>query len=205
MASSAAVLASSPLSSSFPELADYALGSLKKVGRGRSLNAARVALLLACILMALQATIVYATMEDNIKASEKRLRDEVRSKGIFARVNEEKLQELKALLHRVFEIFAFGMYGFAAAFLLLALLVHRFPLFCSVGGMILYVGFHLIMAYLISRQGSAINVMEFLLMWWVFKIIIILGLIKGIHTAVMYQRERSELAGQAGLQGQPGV
>src|SRR5258708_6571080 len=136
----------SSLSSDFPELAAYSLGSLKKYARGKNLRFARVALILACILMSLQAALVYMYMDENISKFESRAREEVRKKGFFMRVNEQKLSELKAAQKKVYEIFSLGMFVFAAAFLLLGLLVHRFPLFCSVGGLILYLGFHLIMA-----------------------------------------------------------
>jgi len=190
---------------SLHDQATSSLGSLKQHARGKNLRAARIALVLACIIMSLQATVNYTTGDRQIEEFVTKVRQEVKKKGIFATVNEKKVQELKDMLRRVINIFSFGMFGFAAIFLMMALLVYRFPLFCTVGGLVLYIGYHLIIGYLISRENDSFDVMTVMLAWWPIKIIIILGLIKGIQTAVAYQRERAELAAENDLQAQPGV
>lgn len=155
--------------------------------------------------MSLQATLELVTIDKQIEQLEQKVKDEVRKQGVFAVVNQEKLAELKDLVRRIIHIFAYGIYGFAFLFLVMALLVYRFPLFCTVAGLVLYLGYHLIIGYLISRESSTFDVMRVMLSWWPIKIIIILGLLKGIQTAIAYQRERAEVAAENDLQAQPGV
>lgn len=190
---------------SLHDQAASSLGSLKQHARGRNLRSARIALVLACILMSFQATIELVTIDQQIEQLEQKVKDEVKKQGMFARVNQEKLKELKDLVRRIIHIFAYGIYGFAFIFLVMALLVYRFPLFCTVGGLVLYIGYHLIIGYLISRESNTFDVMKVMLSWWPIKIIIILGLLKGIQTAVAYQRERAEITVENDLQAQPGV
>lgn len=190
---------------SLHEQATPSLGSLKQHARVTNLRSARIALVLASLLMAFQATLELVTIDTQIEQLETKVKEEVRKQGRFMVVNQQKLQEVKDLVRRIIHIFAYGIYGFAVIFLLMALLVYRFPLFCTVGGLVLYIGYHLIIGYLISRESDTFDVMKVMLSWWPLKIIIILGLLKGIQTAVAYQRERAELNTENDLQSQPGV
>jgi hypothetical protein len=112
-------------------------------------------------------------------------------------VEREEIPEIKAAMMRMLTLLCGGLVGIGIIFLLFAILVRTFPLFCTVGGLILYIGYNLIMAYLISLENGG-NAALFLLSGWWWKLIIFIGLFKGIKSAVAYQRERAAMQEELG-------
>ncbi|MFT3882665.1 MAG: hypothetical protein QM703_23810 [Gemmatales bacterium] len=176
---------------SLHEQAVPSLGSLKEKARGSNLRGARLALGLATVLVFIQAAVEYYTAEAQLDAVFDR---EIKKMGPGVIVNQTKLKEAKAKAMRVVELICLGVAGLGVVFLLLTLLVYRFPLFCTVGGLILYIGFSLTLAYFLVQGNEGLDILSALWKGILWKIIITIGLLKGIQAALAYQRERAELA-----------
>jgi len=164
------------------------LGSLKKQARGKNLTRARVALVLAGILIAILGIFNYLSAERQIDDI---IKKELVKGGVHHVPDTPEIREFKESSLRVLKLFCYGMVGIAVILLVFAILVYKFPLFCTVGGLILYIGFHLTVAFLLAQDEGA-SALAFLVsgFWW--KIIIIGGLISGIRSAIAYSRELTE-------------
>ena len=178
---------------SLQEQATPSLGSLKQQARGKSLRGARIALGLASILMFVQAAYEYYTAESQLDAA---FAKEIKKLGPGVIVNQTKLKQLKESAMKVVNLFCLGIAGLGVVFVILTVLVSRFPLFCTVGGLILYIGYTLIMAYLIVRGNEGADIFSELWKGALWKVVITIGLLKGIQTALAFQRDRVEQARQ---------
>jgi hypothetical protein len=183
------------LNPSEPSLGSFqqsSLGSLSQSVRSKNLKRARISLIVAFVILLLQAGLEFATMEHQadqvIQKETKQLRP-----GMV--VDPEKVKEIKAAIIRIGNLYALGVLGMAIIFLFLAIFVNRFPLFCTVGGLILYLGYSLIRAYLITLGNEQGGILLAIFEGWLWKLIIIIGLVKGIQSAVTYHREEQELQG----------
>ncbi len=130
------------------------LGSLAQGARIKHLNSARNYLLLVFVLQMVGGLfLVYAFSQVNIP---------------------------KEALPQVY--LAYGVvFGAGLAFLVLALLVYRFPLPATIIGLVLFITLHAIDA--IADPTS-------LARGWLIKILVIAALVKAIQAAVAYENER---------------
>lgn len=167
--------------------ASPSLGSLKKHAHSKNLRSARIALVVACIVMGLMAFFNYVTAERQI---DDQIKKELRQMG--GGVGQHEIQQAKEGMMRVMVLLCLGIGFISLVFLILAILVYRYPLFCTVGGLIFFIGFNLIMAFLIAMGGEGGDAVAFLASGFIWKIIILVGLGKGIQSAVAFQRERAE-------------
>lgn len=174
-----------PAGPNFTAYPPSSLGSLREGARSKNLKSARIALFVAFGVCLVQAMLEYATMD---RQAEDLIRKEISSQGPGFVVDQEARQEMKDAIMRIGTIMCAGILGMALIFLVLAFLVYKFPLFCTVGGLILYLGYALTMAYLISADGE-VSIFKALWAGILWKIIIIVGLVKGIQSAVAYQNE----------------
>lgn len=166
------------------------LGSLKDQARSKNLRSARISLVIAGIITLILGAANYFVGEKQF--------DDMIQKELRARtIDQEQVPEIKAAMMRMLTLLCGGLVGVGVIFLLFAILVRTFPLFCTVGGLILYIGYNLIMAYLISMEDGG-NAALFLVSGWWWKLIIFIGLFKGIKSAVAYQRERAAIQEELG-------
>jgi len=169
------------------------LGSLSQSVRSKNLKSARVALVIAFIVLLVQAGLEYATL--GIQA------DEIVRKELAplppGAVAAKDIQERKDAIIRAASLICIGIVGMALIFLVLAILVKRYPLFCTVGGLILYIGYCLIIAFLIvmGGEGEGESIFKALYAGILWKVIIIVGLVKGIRSAVAYHHEQEIVQG----------
>jgi hypothetical protein len=79
-----------------------------------------------------------------------------------------------------FSVMAFSAVGLGVLFVIFGLIIHQYPVAVTVLSLVLYVGAIAVFAILIPQTLAT---------GWIFKAIIIIALIKGIGTAVAYQKE----------------
>lgn len=178
--------------------AGSSLGSLKQQARGKNLRAARIALGLASFLMFAQAALEYFTIDSQLDAA---FEKEIKKMGPGFVVDRTKLKQIKEAAAKVANLFCLGVAVLGVVFLVLTVLVYRFPLFCTVGGLILYIGFTLIMAYLIVRGHEGADIFAELWKGALWKVVITIGLLKGIQAALAYQREQAATNDEQALPG----
>jgi hypothetical protein len=172
---------------SLHDQASPSLGSLKQHAQSKNLRSARVALIVACIVMAIMAVANYLTAEKQI---DDEIKKELKHLGAGA-MEQKEVKLAKEGMMRVLGLLCLGIGFISLVFLILAILVYRYPLFCTVGGLIFFIGFNLIMAFLIALNDAG-GAVAFLVSGFIWKIIILAGLFKGIQSAVAFQRERRE-------------
>ena len=160
-------------------LGGVSLGSLKDKARGRNLHSARIALILSGVVVLIFAICFYLVVE---RESEDR-----KGPPAISKTKDELTPDSRL---RILTLFCGGLAVIGVLFLIFAAFVKVFPLFCTVGGLILYVGINMVGTYLAGKQDPQ-AAWEFLIMWWPLKLIILAGLFKGIHSAVLFQRERA--------------
>jgi len=136
--------------------------------------------------MALMAIANYLTTESQLDAE---IKKELRESGVT--LGPEQLRLAKEGMMRAMGLICLGIGFISVVFLVLAILVYRYPLFCTVGGLIFYIGFNLMMAFLIAVNDAG-SALAFLVSGVIWKVIILVGLIKGIQAAVAFQRERAQ-------------
>lgn len=166
------------------------LGSLKDQARSKNLRSARISLVIAGIV-----TIILGMA--NYFVGEKQFSDLIQKELRNGTLDASEVPEVKAALMRMLVLLCGGLVGVGVIFLVFAIMVRTYPLFCTVGGLILYIGYNLIMAFLISLENGGDAVLFLLSGWW-WKLIIFIGLFKGIKSAMAYQRERAALQEEMG-------
>jgi len=167
------------------------LGSLSHSVRSKNLKSARVALVIAFIILLLQGGIAYGTLGWQ---ADEYIKEELAHLPPGA-VAAKDIQAMKEAFIRVATLICLGIIGMAVIFLILAIFVKRFPLFCTVGGMILYIGYCLIRGYFIIIGNEQGGIFMAIFEGWLWKLIIIIGLVKGIRSAVAYHHEQEALQG----------
>jgi hypothetical protein len=152
------------------------LGSLAQKAREKSLNTARIILILVGILQ-IGVGIGFAMMaQQNLEA-------EVKKQGMVI-VDQRAFESTVHLLQAIN-----GAAAFVGLLLLMCgLLVKRYPVPMTVTGLVLYVGLHATLAILEP---------ESLVRGILLKIIFVVALVKAIQAAAAYQREEAEQYGLA--------
>jgi len=138
------------------------------------------------MVMAIYAVAEYLTAEKQI---DDEIKKELRELGRGA-IGKNEVKQVKEGMMRVMTLLCLGMGLISLVFLVLAMLVHRYPVFCSVGSLIFFIGLNLIMALLVAKTDGG-NAIAFLLSGLIWKFIILVVLGKGIQSAVAFQRERA--------------
>ncbi len=95
-------------------------------------------------------------------------------------IDEVKLQELKDQTTRAATLINIGGIVLGIVFLILGANVYKYPVVCTITGLVLYLGGMAVFGYLDPMS---------LAKGWIIKLIIIIGLFKAIKTAIAYERE----------------
>ena len=149
------------------------LGSLAQSARIKELNNARNMMFLAAALLVILSVVELATLRGQANQ--------------FIRQNPGKLppnvnvQQFEDLIVLFGRIFAVGIMALGGIYVVFGFLVKKFPVPITIIGLCIYVVFNLVLAVLNPATLGQ---------WWVLKLIIIVGLAKGIQSAVVYQKEK---------------
>ncbi|HKB37397.1 MAG TPA: hypothetical protein VKD72_13180, partial [Gemmataceae bacterium] len=101
----------------------------------------------------------------------------------IGRVDPQKKQEAIRIIH----LFAGGLMALGVLYLVFAVIVHQFPVPVTVSALVIYVGAAIIFAALANNWESILQGIP-------VKILIVVLMVKGIQTAIVYQKERDEEA-----------
>jgi hypothetical protein len=134
------------------------LGSLAQSARKKHLDTARNYLILVTVLQLAGAAVLY-----------------------FALQGQPIPPDLMPRIYLAYGI----VIGAGVAFLVLALLVHKFPLPVTIIALILFITLHAI---------DAIADPSALMRGWLIKILVVVALVKAIQAAAAYEKERRELS-----------
>jgi hypothetical protein len=158
------------------------LGSLAQSARGKQLNTARWLLIVVGILTVVFNGIAFSTIEGEV---DKAIQNEInKHHGQNWQVNQEALKEVRTRAIHIGQLIAGSAVALGVVFIVLGALVKKFPIPCTVFGLVLYIGATAIYGYLdpeILAQG---------ILW---KIITIVALIKSVQSAVSYQQNAQSL------------
>jgi hypothetical protein len=159
------------------------LGSLAQSARLKQLNAARV---IFCLIGAFFIGIhVYEYMNLD-KIIDQQLQELIAQEvGPGMQVDQAKVDEVRQLMMTFATVADFVMIGIGVLYLLFALLVRKFPVTTTVVGLLLYLAYIGIFAFLQPMT---------LVQGYLIKIVIIVGLAKAIQAAFAYRAEERAMA-----------
>lgn len=102
-------------------------------------------------------------------------------------VDEQKLQELEDSATKATQLLNLGGILGGISFIFLGLLVYRFPIACTVTGLLLYIGLFAGFAF-ISFMGDGDG--SVFVRGWLIRLLVIVGLFKAIQAALAYEKEK---------------
>ncbi len=153
------------------------LGSLTQSARSKHLKQIRGILLAIGVLTMIVNGILFAMAPEEAKQA---VEQEIRKQGVVG-VNAAERQRAEEKLIQIIRLIYGGLIGVGALYVVFGLIVHQYPVAITVTALVIYVGVQIVFA--------AINFL-FLLQGILIKAIIVVALIKGIQTAIVYQKER---------------
>lgn len=148
-----------------PKRRSSKLGSLKSSARDKRLNSARTALIVAFALLMLEAVVTFLLAQTMMR----RMGVPAKSKDSFL-----MLVYIFCLIHA----------GIALLYLAFAVLIRRYPLFCTVSGLVIYVTTKLIYLTVILSRLDPEKVVEQSVVPMIINIIVIIFLVRGVSAAV---------------------
>jgi len=157
------------------------LGSLAQAARSKHLKQVRGILLVIGILTLAFNAILFFTAEDAVDAA---IKQEINNRGGNVQVDPQ----VKQAAVRLTQIFAGGFFALGVLYIVFALIVHQYPVPITVTALVIYVGGSIITLIVNLAQSNA-NAST-LLVGLPVRILIIVGLAKGIQAAIAYQSER---------------
>ena len=176
---------------SSPELASWAqstfasssLGSLAQSARAKQLRTARNIMIIVGVLTMGFNGLLYSNAHNEVEKVVQKQIKALHDRGLI-----ESQASVAQYRHRI-TLFCRIIYGSAlavgAVFIGLGIMVYRFPVPATVLGLVLYIGGAAIFGFL--SPATLVQVA-------IFKIIVIVALVKSIHTAISYQRSLEQPA-----------
>lgn len=158
------------------------LGKLAQSARSHQLGSARVTMyVIGFLTIAVNLTfaIFARSMVDSQFATEVK---KLQAQGM--QLDMQKIEELKAESVLATQISGGGFVALGVVFIILGMLVYRYPVPCTVLAMVLY---------LAGQAMTALADPQMLVNGFVIKIIIIVALAKAIQTATAYRRDQLNL------------
>ena len=152
------------------------LGSLTQSVRKKGLGTARGWLIFVGIVTILwygYQIVMFDSMFDDLVRKEQ---EKAQRQGMMIQVNPEMKEEARKLVNLI----AGGTIALGVVFIVLGLMVYKFPVVCTVLGLILYLGGQAVFVYMEP---------ESLARGLIMKIIIIAALVKAIQAALAYEKE----------------
>jgi hypothetical protein len=155
------------------------LGSLSQSARLKSLNVARVILILIGVVLAILAGVDMSTMRDQVKELLNNQVQDLRGKGMV--VDPVKLQEIEDRAVQVGWLIDSGFLAVAALFVVFGVIVKKYPVPITIAGLAVFLAILATVAFLNPQS---------LLSLWLWKLLAIVGLVKAVQSARAYEQER---------------
>jgi hypothetical protein len=163
------------------------LGNLAQSARKKHINEARGSLIVVGVLMILINGFVVATLRSTIHSN----LQAALAKQPGMMIDQATLQEVEDTLVRSGSVECFLFIGAGIAIFVLGLLTTKYPVPCTLLGLIIYVAITAIfLINLLNSGGPELVGVQIKGMIW--RIIMIVALIKAVQAAIAYQREEKE-------------
>jgi hypothetical protein len=162
------------------------LGNLAQSARGKQLNTAWWILVILGGLMTAVDLVVFMTIGAIVDAQFEKEIKELRSKGYQIDMVIVAQEKKKAMA--VATPLALGALAISVGVLVSGLAVKTFPIGATATGLILYIGYHALAAFLDPSN---------LVKGWLLKIVVVVCLVKALQAAIAHQNE--ERASQQGF------
>ncbi len=161
-------------------LGSSGLGSLTQCARKNQLKSARGILLGVGILTVIANLVFMALAESQVKEALDKEVQKVQQQGKI--VDRHKLAEIQEHAIALTRLINGGAAALGVVFIVLGLIVNKYPVPITIAGLVLYVG--------ATAVFAMIN-WETLVQGVIFKIIIIAALVKSLQSAIAYESERA--------------
>lgn len=163
--------------------ADHGLGSLSQSARTEGLKSARTILYVVGVIT-IVANVIFAFLTKSMVNEEfNKEAAKLQMQGMV--IDQVELQALKDQTTRAAMLINIGGIVLGIVFLILGANVYKYPVVCTITGLVLYLGGMAVFGYLEPMS---------LARGWIVKLIIIIGLFKAIKTAIAYEREERNTA-----------
>ncbi len=159
------------------------LGSLTQSARMKSLRSARGIFVVVGLLTAGFNVFSLVTAERLVDKELKTQVDDLHRRGM--QVDPVKLQEIRDSLVRSIKLLSIGMILVGLVYLVFAVVVAKYPVPITISGLVIYVG-----------AAAAFGLLDpsTLFRAIIFKVFIIIALVKAVQAAIAYERERKQTA-----------
>ncbi|MBN1395338.1 MAG: hypothetical protein JW959_09970 [Pirellulales bacterium] len=163
--------------SGIPSLSGSGLGSLAQSAHRKQLKVARGILLAVGIIVVLMHLFLIANTNNEVDAVVKTEINALHARGM--QEDTTSVEEFRTRVTRICYVLYGGMAALGVIYVILGLMVYKFPVPATVLGLVLYIGSTAILGYLnpLSLAGG-----------WLWKILIVVGLAKSIQAAIAYQK-----------------
>lgn len=162
-------------------------GSRSELSGGSPLRIARTGMLIACLLTFIQSGVEFFTAESQFEAA---LERELQRLGGNVQMDQGRVRNARVRYVRTTKVKAMVIAGLGAALLLLSWLVYRFPLFCTLGGLVLFLTVTITLAFFSWYS----DIILFLLNNWksvTWELVITASLIMAVQAALLQHRQRT--------------
>jgi hypothetical protein len=160
------------------------LGSLAQSARGKQLKTAQWLMIVVGILTVAINGIVFKTIEDEVDRAIQKEITKVQGQGM--QVDQAAVQKIRTRAIHIGQLIAGSAVALGVVFIVLGALVKKFPVPCTIFGLVLYIGATAIYGYLAP---------ETLVQGLIWKIVTIVVLVKSVQSAVSYQQSEKSLSG----------
>jgi hypothetical protein len=171
----------SPLGSLVPSTSS--LGSLSQSARGKQLKTAQWLMIVVGILTVVVNGVVFSIIEGQVDREIQNEITKVHAQGL--QVDQEAVTKLRSRAIHISQLISGSAVALGVVFIALGVLVKKFPVPCTIIGLVLYLGATAIYGYIAP---------ETLIHGWLWKIITIVVLIKSVQAAVSYQQNQKSLS-----------
>jgi hypothetical protein len=155
------------------------LGSLAQSARKKQLNQARILLFVAGVLIVIGGALDLGLAKSIV---DKAVKDEFQNRRIVP--TPAQVQEATNQIMKLVYLIDGGLIGLGVLFIIFGFMVKQYPVPITVISLVLFVGMIAIMA--------VINPATLVSGWWI-KLIVVIGLVKALQSAIAYQREQAQV------------
>lgn len=159
--------------------------NLAQEARKKQLRTARWILIVVGILQLIAGLFFVFNARGLVKAQFERELAPMRAQGAI--VDEQKLKELEDSATNTTQLLNLGGVLGGISLFSLGLLVYRFPVACTVTGLLLYIGMFAVFAFITFMSNGDGSVF---VKGWLIRLLIIAALFKAIQAALAYEKEK---------------
>lgn len=165
------------------------LGSLAQSARTKQLKVARWILIVLGILQTAYGGYFVMNAEKLVKEKFAQEMQMLRMQGMV--FDQKKVQELQQAAIKQTTLMNTGGVLVGISFIILGILVFRYPVMSTVTSLILYIGLFAVFAFwLYMDSGEVTHIFQ----GWLIRIVIIVSLVKAIQAAIAYEKDRESAA-----------